>query len=198
MAKLRLFWAVALPAAVRDSLAAVQSEFKALSFDAKWVEKQNLHITVRFLGDTDETLAAELLAAAQELLSGMRPFTVFLRGVGVFPSVRKPRVLWVGMSGFEPLVTLHRRVEKSVAALGFPPEEKPFSPHVTIGRLRSGDNAAALAKKIEEVGNREFGAVTVEGLNLFASRLYPTGAVYTSLGRVTFRQIGAIPETNGV
>jgi 2'-5' RNA ligase len=187
MAELRLFWAVVLPPAVRDSLAAVQSEFKALSLDAKWVEKQNLHITIRFLGDTDEKLTAELLAAAAELLSGMRPFTVSLRGVGVFPSVSKPRVLWVGMSGYEPLATLHRRVEKTVVSLGFPPERKPFSPHVTIGRLRSAANAAAMVKQIDTMGNRDFGSVSVEGLNLFASRLQPTGAVYTSVGRVTFR-----------
>jgi 2'-5' RNA ligase len=198
MAKLRLFWAVALPGAVRDSLGAVQSVFKVLSLDAKWVETQNLHITVRFLGDTDEKLPPELLAAAAALLADMRPFTVSLRGVGVFPSVSKPRVLWVGMSGFEPLLTMHRRVEKASASLGFPPEGRSFSPHVTIGRFRSAANAAALAKQIETMNGRNFGTVTVEGLNLYASRLQPGGAVYTSLGRVTFRQNGAIPETNGV
>lgn len=156
------------------------------SLDVKWVEKQNFHITVRFLGDTETAMIQRLVTAVEERLGSLRPFTVFLRGIGAFPSVRKPRILWVGIDAFEPLVLLHRLVEDALVNLGFPPDNKRFTPHITIGRFRSARNAAVLEKKIGEIGNQEFGEVKVEELKLFASQLYPTGPVYTPISTVTF------------
>ncbi|MEW6171748.1 MAG: RNA 2',3'-cyclic phosphodiesterase [Bacillota bacterium] len=186
MDRLRLFWAVTLPAPVKEALAAVGASFRQLPLDVKWVETGNLHITVYFLGDTDRNLVGTLVDAVTRKVSGFRGFTLSLGGVGVFPSLRKPRVLWVGLADFGPLVDLHRLIEKTVVALGFSPDDKPFSPHVTIGRFRSMNNSAALGQKIEEVGTQRIGEVKVEGLELMSSRLRPSGPIYTPVTRISF------------
>ena len=186
MQRLRLFWAVSLPAAIKEKLAAVQDFFRELPIEVKWVETENFHITVRFLGETSSTLVEPLVAAVAERVFKMPAFTLSLGGVGVFPSVRKPRVLWVGIGGFEPLVALNRAVEEAVRSLGFPPEEKPFSPHITIGRFRSVSDAGALQRKIAAAARQEVGKVSVAGIGLLASRLTPAGPVYTSVREVSF------------
>ncbi|MDI6632426.1 MAG: RNA 2',3'-cyclic phosphodiesterase [Bacillota bacterium] len=183
---LRLFWAVSLPPAVREKLAAVQDLFRGLPLDVKWVETENLHITVRFLGETGTHLVEPLTAAVAERVAETAAFTLRLGEVGVFPSVRKPRVLWVGIRNFEPLVALNRLVEEAVRSLGFPPENKPYSPHVTIGRFRTATGARALERTIAAAGPQEVGEVIVDGLELLASRLTPAGPVYTPLRRVFF------------
>ncbi|MEW6183058.1 MAG: RNA 2',3'-cyclic phosphodiesterase [Bacillota bacterium] len=186
MDKLRLFWAVTLPASVKEAVAAVQTSFRKLTLDVKWVETGNLHITVRFLGDTDRNLVATLVDDVARKITGFRGFALSLGGAGVFPSIRKPRVLWVGLQSFGPLVELHRLVEETVVPLGFSPDDKPFSPHVTIGRFRSTNNTTALGPKIEEAGQQKLGEIKVDGIDLMSSRLRPSGAVYTTVRRVSF------------
>ncbi|MEW6447378.1 MAG: RNA 2',3'-cyclic phosphodiesterase [Bacillota bacterium] len=186
MEKLRLFWAVTLPAAICEELAGIQALFRPLQLDVKWVETENFHVTVRFLGSAEASVVEPLAAAVRKRVAETRCFNLALGGVGVFPSVKRPRVLWVGLRGHEPFAVLHRQVEEACVSLGFPREDKAFSPHVTIGRFRSATNSAALERKIAEVETRHAGEFTVTGLDLIASRLTPSGPVYTTLRRITF------------
>uniref|UniRef100_A0A7C1F392 RNA 2',3'-cyclic phosphodiesterase n=1 Tax=Ammonifex degensii TaxID=42838 RepID=A0A7C1F392_9THEO len=186
MATMRLFWAVTLPKDVRDRLAIVQSSFRKLPLDVKWVEVENFHLTLRFLGDTDRAMVDSLLAVAKERLGELLPFTLILRGVGVFPSLRQPRVLWVGVERALPLFNLHHLLEEALRQLGFPPEAKRFSPHITLGRFRTGANTGLLEEAIKELGTAEVAQVNVIGIALIASELTPKGPVYTPVGRVNF------------
>lgn len=186
MEKLRLFWAITFPAVIREALAEIQAVFRQLKLDVKWVDPENFHLTLRFLGSVDASVVDPLATAVSKQVAATPAFKLALGGVGVFPSVRKPRVLWVGLSGHEPVAVLHRQVEAAVVSLGFPREEKAFSPHVTIGRLRTPRNAAALDRTIAQMDARHVGEITVTGLDLVASRLTPGGPVYTALRRITF------------
>lgn len=186
MEKLRLFWAITVPAAIRDELAEIQAVFRRLKLDVKWVETENFHLTLRFLGSVDASVVEPLSAAVSKRIAGTPHFDLAFGGVGVFPSVRKPRVLWVGLRDHEPVAVLHRQVEEAVVSLGFPCEEKAFSPHVTIGRFRSAEDSAGLERKIAEVNARHTGGSTVTGVDLVSSRLTPSGPVYSVLKRVAF------------
>lgn len=190
---LRLFWAVGLPPAVREKLAAVQELFRGLPLDVKWVERENLHITVRFLGETGAHLVEPLTAAVAERVAETAAFRLQLGGIGAFPSVQKPRVLWVGIRNFEPLVALNRLVEEAVRSLGFPPESKPYSPHLTIGRFRTATGAKVLEQTIAVAGLQEVGEVIVDELELLASRLTPAGPIYTPLRQVFFGRVAEEP-----
>lgn len=186
MEKLRLFWAITLPAAIREGLAEVQAVFRRMQLDVKWVETENFHVTVRFLGSVDMSMVEPLMAAVSERVVGTLQFSLALGGVGVFPSVKKPRVLWVGLRGHEPVAVLHRQVDEAVSSLGLHREEKAFFPHVTIGRFRSAINSAALERKIAEVDDWHVGEFTVTGLALLSSRLTSRGPVYSMLRQIAF------------
>ncbi|HIE12407.1 MAG TPA: RNA 2',3'-cyclic phosphodiesterase [Desulfotomaculum sp.] len=195
--KLRLFWAITIPAAIREELAEIQAVFRRLQLDVKWVETENFHVTVRFLGSVDTSLIEPLMAEVSERVSGTAQFKLGFGGIGVFPSVKKPRVLWVGLRGHEPVAVLHRQVEEAVVSLGLPREEKAFSPHVTIGRFRAAANCATLERKIAEVDARHVGEFTVTGLDLLASRLTRHGPVYSMLRRIAFSGGGSGEEQKG-
>jgi len=183
---LRLFWAVTLPEHVKERLEAIQQEFRKLQLDVKWTSTPNFHITVRFLGNTPASLVKPMIAAVEPRLAELAPFKLSLRGVGVFPTIKRPRVLWVGVKGSELLLTAQQLVEEVAVTLGFAPEKKAFSPHVTLGRFRSIRNSAPLEKKIKELLDVKVGEAMVTGLALVVSRLTPAGPEYETWTRVPF------------
>lgn len=186
MDTLRLFWAVTFPAEIRDKIAGVQAVFRKLPLNVKWVETENLHLTIRFIGATDKALVEPLLSAARGRLAEINAFPLFLRRVGVFPSLKAPRVLWVGVEETASLLHLYRLVEEAVRSFGFPPDAKRFSPHVTLGRFRTGANGALLRQAMGEIGDVELGKFEVGGIELIASELTPQGPIYSPVGRIDF------------
>lgn len=186
MDTLRLFWAVTLPEEIRDKIAGVQAVFRKLPLNVKWVETENLHLTIRFIGATDRALVEPLLSTIKEGLVRVNAFPLFLRRVGVFPSLKAPRVLWVGVEETPSLLYLYRLVEEAVRSLGFPPDAKRFSPHVTLGRFRTGANGLLLRQVMDEIGNVELGKFQVDGIALIASELTPRGPIYSPVGRIDF------------
>ncbi|MGO0123043.1 RNA 2',3'-cyclic phosphodiesterase [Desulfothermobacter acidiphilus] len=176
--KWRLFWAVALPAALRRQLSELQRQLGFSSRQVKWVEEGNLHLTVRFLGDTPHKQVEAIKEAVALHLSGVPAFVSEVDRLGAFPSLRRPRVLWVGVKAHPLLSRLHGAVEAAVRQLGFAPEERPFAPHITLGRVREREELGA--DRLAQVSFPP-APLPVDELVLFRSVLSAEGPLYQPL-----------------
>ena len=138
MAALRTFIAIDVPPAVLDTITRIQNRFKPLGLHASWVKPGNIHLTLKFLGDTDPDRIPGIQNKLTETLAPFAPFRLSLNSVGVFPDTKNPRVLWLGLKDDEEkLKILQAAVEKASASVGFPREQRPFSPHLTLARIKS-------------------------------------------------------------
>lgn len=178
---IRAFVGVRLDAGVVDKIFAVQSELRRGLQGVRWVGKENFHFTLKFLGGVEEGRVAEIAGALEGAARALAPFSVAGRGVGVFPDIRRARVLWVGLVG-EGLVSLAEAVEGALEPLGFEREKRDFRPHLTLGRWRDAERRSELLKKeIERWRDYEFGESRVDEVVLFQSILRPEGALYSPL-----------------
>lgn len=147
----------------------------------RWIPAENLHLTLKFLGNIEEAQVASIRSALQEALADTAGFCVTARGIGVFPASRRPRVLWVGLAATE-LGQLAGRVERALEPLGVGRATTRFRPHVTIGRWRRPESqGVALRKELDHWSDREFGVFRVDEVALFRSVLRPAGAVHSTL-----------------
>jgi 2'-5' RNA ligase len=157
------------------------SELKMLEPGMKAVDPGHLHVTLKFLGDTEESLVPKLDEVMRSGVNGIAPFTVHLHGSGTFPPKGNTRVVWVGLEGTEPLAIIASRLEGSLQELGFEPESRAFQPHLTLARVkdpRASGPAIALAEKYVLV---DFGSVNVDRILLKKSVLGPRGPTYTTV-----------------
>lgn len=178
---MRLFVAIPLPQVVRDGVASVQDRLRRAQADVSWVKAANLHITLKFLGETEPTRLERIGLALAEVARGAAPFALTVAGVGTFGG-RIPRVVWVGVGdGAVPLEALAGAVENGLAPLGFPKERRGFTAHFTLGRVRSSRNVEDLRAAIRDEPARPLGTVRVEEFVLIHSRLDPGGSIYTAL-----------------
>jgi len=178
---MRLFVAVHIPEEVRAGLASLQERLRRVQADVSWVKPANIHITLKFLGETEpkqlERIGAVLAAAA----ASVAPFSVAVAGAGTFGG-RVPRVIWAGVrEGVAPLETLARAVEDGLARIGFAKEKRGFAAHLTLGRVRSSRNAESLLGVIRDEPSELFGTAVVDRFALMQSELNPSGSVYTEL-----------------
>jgi len=163
-----------------DAIAEAQRRLQSSGADLKLVERENLHITLRFLGEIPPSLAEAVGELIREM--SFKPFRVCFRGVGAFPNIHRPRVIWIGVSdGAEELKGLYAQVERVLLGLGLRGEDRPFTPHLTIARVRSGRNRDRLAMTLESLIDAEFGFLTVSHVRLKRSTLTPRGPIYTTL-----------------
>jgi len=170
---------------VREEIERLQAGLKTARADVKWVRPTGVHLTIKFLGDVEENTIPALAAAASEAIAGNRALPLRIAGTGVFPSPSRPRVVWLGLGGdLAGLERLRRDVETVAAGFGFAPENRPFKPHLTLGRVRSERGRTELLAGLEKLdpGPVEF---TAGEVILFKSDLRPSGAVYTALHRMT-------------
>lgn len=175
---IRLFIAIDLPEMVKDVLAetAVQMSKNMPNRAVRWVGREQMHLTLRFLGDTAVSQLPDLQQELGQLAARQRPFALRLNGVGAFPNPKRPRVVWAGLAGdLAPLQTMQAALEDRVVALGWVREQRPFSPHLTLGRVKDAGQVRGLNwnVKLEAVG---FGVTAVQ---LVQSELRPSGAIYT-------------------
>jgi 2'-5' RNA ligase len=145
-----------------------------------WTAPDNLHVTVKFLGGVDEARLPEVRAALARAAT-VAAFEATVRGLGAFPSAARARVLWAGAPGSPAFVRLAEDVDRALAALGFVPEARGFTPHVTLGRVREPGRNPALAEALAAASTHEFGTLRVDRLSLMRSDLSPRGARYTEL-----------------
>lgn len=181
---MRLFVAVDPPEPLRSALGAEIEGLRRLAPGAKWVRPESIHVTLAFLGATDDEKVPAISQALERVGRAHRPLVLEARGGGAFGGKRKPRVLWVGLEGdLEPLAMLQKAVEEALVPLGYQPEERAFRPHLTLARARDPRGDPALAPCAEELQTASLGSFPVEELILYRSDLSPKGAVYTPVAR---------------
>lgn len=187
MQQLRLFWAINLPVPIRARLAEVQGMLKNVPCDVKWVEEENLHLTVKFLGNVEVSQLSGLVEAVKDALGHISSFTLSLGGLGFFPDALRPRVLWAGLHGdLGRLQQIPEQLTKAYLPLGFPTEKRSFSPHLTLARLRSGRGIKNLVTRVSELSPvvAQMGHLEVKSVDLMQSELGRRGPVYTLLAEV--------------
>jgi 2'-5' RNA ligase len=184
----RLFVALDPPEPVRRRLAALGVDLRRAASRAadavRWVPPENVHLTLQFLGAVPEERVADVEAAVRAAASVARPLSLEVRGAGGFPNARRPRVVWAGLGGdVAPLAALARDLGRRLAPLGFAPEERPFSPHLTLGRARDGRGAPGLAGALARAAEADGTPWRVAEVVLVESHLSPGGPRYEVVAR---------------
>ncbi len=186
---LRVFVAVVVPDVVRSALSSVQDDLRRRNVRARWVRPESIHLTLKFLGAIPVGHVPSVCGAMQTAVASHARFGTVVSGIGVFPSLRQPRVLWAGVSDrAKALATLRKDLDAQLAVLGFPKEDRPFRGHLTIGRFRAGADPGLSAAVLEGFRDAPFGDLEVRELTLFQSELKPGGPVYSVLGRAELGQ----------
>jgi RNA 2',3'-cyclic 3'-phosphodiesterase len=182
---MRLFVALEIPSAVRENLAALLKSLRAVSPQTRWVRPENLHVTVKFIGEVPEANLADIRGALARVRSD-HPVTLDFRGLGFFPNDEHPRILWAGIAASPNLKTLAVDIDKAVEKLGIPREQRPFSPHLTLTRFEPPGLPEKLRAAIQENAARDFGSLRTSQFHLIESKLKPSGAEYTTLESFPF------------
>ena len=196
MKTVRTFIAIELSDEARSALLDLQNRLKAVvpPKTVRWTAPSSIHLTLHFLGEVAVGQVEPISEAVKTTANGCRPFTLRLAGVGCFPNTRRPRIVWVGVLGKTgPLLDLHRDLgERLKMAIDYSPESRPYSPHLTIGRVKNGiprRHLTQLGETLEQeqlvVG--ELAVLHVAGISLIKSELTSSGAVYTPLAHGNFR-----------
>lgn len=183
--KIRAFIAISVPEPVLQAIVKAQETLQESGLDIRWVRRGGIHLTLRFLGDIDRDDVEKVRSAMWQATKLFSPFTLKGDGVGVFPDLKRPRVVWVGLSGdMEPLRALQRDLESQLNGLGFPREKRSFKGHLTMGRVKGRLDRTKLSAVLEGLGDFQTESFTVQSIVLFQSDLRPDGAVYSRLAEV--------------
>lgn len=182
---MRLFVALEIPLAVRLNLAALLVSMRAITKEPRWVRAENLHVTLKFLGEVAEGKVHAVRAALGEIRSD-KAVSLEFRGLGFFPNEKHPRVFWVGIEASPNLKTLAGNIEGGVEKLGTPREKREFSPHLTLARFERPRLPEELRKLIADNQRRAFGSLRTNEFHLIQSKLKPAGAEYTTVATFQF------------
>ncbi|MBI3323854.1 MAG: RNA 2',3'-cyclic phosphodiesterase [Candidatus Omnitrophica bacterium] len=190
---MRTFIAIELPPALRAHLAQLQADLRRGGADVKWVREDQLHVTLRFLGEITETQRQAVEGVLRDVAADMAAFEARLSHVGAFPSISSPRVIWVGVGeGGQTMMQLAQAIETALAGVGVPKEERPFEAHMTLGRVRSLRHLAQLIDRLKQPAWTPPTAFTVDHITLFHSALSSAGPTYTVLARIDLKTSGKI------
>jgi len=182
---IRSFLAIELPATVQAKIGKVVEDARATSADVRWVSPGKIHLTLKFFGNIEESKIDSIAATIQGPAGEAKAFPLSVRGTGAFPNLKNPRVIWIGLVDSEGrLAGLQKEVESSLKKIGFESEDRPFHPHLTLGRVKSNHGRQELVRCVEKYREEELGTFQVEKMVLFKSDLTPTGPIYTSLREV--------------
>ncbi|RLG80749.1 MAG: RNA 2',3'-cyclic phosphodiesterase [Thermoprotei archaeon] len=186
--ELRVFVAIDIPSSeVLSNLSRARDLLVETGADLKPVATENLHLTIRFIGEVPIKIVNEICRGLSNLV--FKPFKIRVSGIGVFPSIARPRVIWAGVSeGVRELVQIHDEVNAVLAKLGMPPEREKFVPHVTLARVRSSRNLSRLVKVINSIISMEFGEFVVDRVTLKKSTLTPSGPIYNDVCSVKAKE----------
>jgi RNA 2',3'-cyclic 3'-phosphodiesterase len=189
---LRSFIAIAVPAEIQEAIARSTASLKATLPKPliRWVAQQNVHLTLKFLGDVAPANLERLAEAIRGTTASHETFSMLVGGLGAFPNMRRARVIWIGLEAPTALAALYHGVEAAAAQMGYTLEERPFSPHLTIGRVGQGLSAADLQRihsALEVTKVDMLGKLRVEAIHILKSDLQSGGSVYTHLYSLPMR-----------
>jgi 2'-5' RNA ligase len=179
---MRLFVALNLEPQERQRLTEAVAPLREGGLPVRWLEPEALHLTLKFVGEVTNERAAEVEDVAQRLAASVPPFTLRLGGIGAFPNLRRPRVVWMGVEAPPELLQLQSGLEAALGELGFPREERPYSPHLTLGRARPDAQPSELRALPELAGLVDYsGIIDARTVDVMRSHLSPKGARYERL-----------------
>jgi 2'-5' RNA ligase len=189
MARLRTFIAVDLGKAIRDRCVDLQETLARAGADVKWVEADNLHVTLLFLGEVVDRDVPALCKAVADPCAERNPFTLSVESVGCFPNPRRPRVVWAGVgAGSAELIALHDVLEPPLLDLGcYRREDRQYTPHVTLGRVQGDGKTDVLSAALTRQARWRGGETEVREVRVLSSELRPQGPLYTVLSRAKLR-----------
>jgi 2'-5' RNA ligase len=163
---------------------ALLQDLRAASRDLKLVSADHLHLTLKFLGNTEEGLVPEIISAMREASAGILPLNLRVRGTGAFPTLSRPKVIWIGIEGAEALGRMAKSLNEHLKALGFEAEQRGWSPHVTVARVRASRGLERVREILQDRAIEEFAQVLIEEIRLKKSVLQPQGPQYTTVEAV--------------
>ncbi|MBI4303902.1 MAG: RNA 2',3'-cyclic phosphodiesterase [Chloroflexi bacterium] len=187
MEQIRAFIAIELPSELKNGLYQLETELKRRQSSARWVDPENIHLTLNFLGNIDAAKTGEITEAMEEAAQGIPPFQLEVKELGVFPNLKRVQVVWVGISGeVDKLMQLQQGLETNLAILGFAPEERKFTPHLTLARVRNEASFEERQKLGQLIASTQFegGTIRVDAISLMRSELTRAGPIYTRLSLV--------------
>jgi 2'-5' RNA ligase len=182
---IRSFLAIELPRTIQKKIEGIQGDLKSSHADVRWVNPEKIHLTLKFFGNIEESRIELIVRSIEEPIQTTSPLPIKVKGVGAFPHLKNPRVIWMGLvEGKEALVSLQQQIEVLLEKIGFQAEDRPFHPHLTLGRVKSSRGREDLVGRMEKYREEEFGDLLVERVNLFKSDLRPSGPIYTPLREI--------------
>jgi 2'-5' RNA ligase len=183
---IRAFIAIKISVDIQEKLLGIQKKLKQSDAHISWVNPENIHLTIQFLGNIEEDQVPQIVSELRKSVTVVSPFQLQVGYAGAFPNLRYPRVVWIGVTDDEDdsLKTLQEDISARLRTLGFKQEEGRFKPHLTLGRVRSQKNKSNLVRAIEAIVNIWVGEISVDAIYLIKSELKPTGAEYTDLEEV--------------
>ncbi len=192
MEKIRSFIAIELPRELKLALSQLQENFKsASSVPVKWVDPGNIHLTLKFLGDISPEITGRITSALEDAARGTPPFDIEVSGLGVFPNNKRVQIIWVGLAGeLVKLGQLQKRIEEMLTPLGFPSEARPFSPHLTLARVRDyarPDDRLALGELIAGTRFEQKYKINVNAVLLIKSQLTREGPIYSRISAIALK-----------
>ena len=190
MSEIRAFIAIELPYEVKKDLSKILDKLKpGREKVVKWVNPNSIHLTLKFLGNIPENKIVDITHSIAKSSAFIHPFDLQLQGLGAFPNLRSPRVVWVGVGGDIPsVVSLQRNIDQSLVSLGFSPEKREFSPHLTLGRVRDKarhDERSELGKTVASLTIPKSPPFIVYSVSLMKSTLTSSGAIYNQIATIT-------------
>jgi len=194
METIRSFIAIDLPDEIRTELGELQKSLKAGAQNyVKWVSPDSIHLTLKFLGDIAPDKIEAITGAIRESVENIPPFVLQIKGLGVFPNLKRIQIIWVGLTGnLESLQRIQKNIEENLAIIDYPEETREFTPHLTLGRVRFQPPPNELQKFGQLLTSTNFEStfkIGVDSINIMKSQLTPRGPIYTSLGSVNFRRL---------
>ena len=177
---MRAFLAVDLDESLQDKISEVQKQISNVNAQIKFVEPENLHFTLKFLGEISSEKAGRISAMIKGKITAYSPFVISIKGTGVFPHPGYVRVIWLGVEDPEPYSQMQMDLDEEFVKMGFK-KERSYSPHLTIGRVKGARNKEALISKINELENVVIGNMNVDKIVLKESELTPAGPIYSNL-----------------
>lgn len=185
---MRAFIAIELPPEIKQGIAKVQEELRKTGANAGWTRPEGIHLTLKFMGEVVESKTQEIMQTLAGATQGIGKMNLEVGGAGAFPNAKNPRVLWLGVTGdVEKLGSLQAAVEDVMTGLGFEREERKFSPHLTLARIKFPKPRDNWQQKIESISGVKLGGFEADRVSLMKSELKREGAVYTEIGRVELK-----------
>lgn len=187
---IRAFVALKLPESTVSSIKRMQEDLKPYRFPVRWVQSEKIHLTIKFFGEIAESDIDKIGVVMSNCACSYAPLSLSVRGVGVFPGITRPRVIWTGISGEASLLSdLRNDLENRFEEYGFEREDRPFKGHLTIGRFRERADSGKLIEAIRKFQDFESGMFVAGKLYLYKSDLKPEGPVYTELFSATLNSL---------